>query len=101
MGWLIGIIIIIVLVHFLIIRPLIERNRPQIIEPRRSIYNGDAYGPHPEQTGWNGGGSSGIGRFGTFAGGMATGALLTYLGLAERIRLWLVSDLSASSTSIS
>lgn len=79
LGWLIGIIIIIVLVHFLIIRPLIERNRPQIIEPRRSIYNGDAYGPHPEQTGWNGGGSSGIGRFDTFAGGMATGALLTYL----------------------
>ena len=26
---------------------------------------------------------------------------LVYLGLAERIRLWLVSDLSASSTSIS
>lgn len=87
LGWLIGIIIIIVLVHFLIIRPLIERNRPQIIEPRRSIYNGDAYEPHPEQTGWNEGGNSGIGRFGMFAGGMATGALLTYLLEQGRIGL--------------
>lgn len=73
----VGIIIIILLVHFLIIRPLIQRNRPQVYEPRRAIYNErqDYYGPgYPPNMG-----GIGFGRFGTFAGGLATGALLTYL----------------------
>jgi hypothetical protein len=73
---LIGIIIIIVVVHFLIIRPLTERNRPQIYEPRRNVYEErpDYFENNPNRMG-----SSGMGRFGTFAGGLATGALLTYL----------------------
>ncbi|MBB2482958.1 hypothetical protein H5P36_22615 [Bacillus sp. APMAM] len=73
----IAIIIIILLIHFLIIRPLMQRNRPQVYEPRRTIYNErpDYYGP---ANSWNTGGI-GMGRFGTFAGGLAAGALLTYL----------------------
>lgn len=59
----------------MIIRPLTQRNRPQVFEPRRNNYNGrsDDYGPI------NSWGGSGFGRFGSFAGGLATGALLTYL----------------------
>jgi hypothetical protein len=79
----IGIIIIIVIVHFLIIRPLTQRNRPQIYEPRRNIYDErpDYYGSaNPNgMGGWSGMSGTGIGRFGTFAGGLAAGALLTYL----------------------
>ncbi|MEK5393397.1 hypothetical protein NSQ59_24110 [Margalitia sp. FSL K6-0131] len=73
----IAIIIIILLIHFFIIRPLMLRNRPQVYEPRRTIYNErpDYYGP---TNSWNTGGI-GMGRFGTFAGGLAAGALLTYL----------------------
>ncbi|NHM31953.1 hypothetical protein [Neobacillus terrae] len=77
---LIGFIIIIVLVHFLIIRPLTQRNRSQRYESRRDIYNQrqDYYGPGSRGiNGMSEGG--GMGRFGTFAGGLATGALLTYL----------------------
>ncbi|GER68297.1 hypothetical protein BpJC7_22710 [Weizmannia acidilactici] len=77
MSWLIGIIIIIVLVHFLIIKPLTQRNRPQVYEPGRNMYNGDE--DRPEMGGWSGMEGTGMGRFGTFAGGLATGALLTYL----------------------
>lgn len=80
---LIGIIIIIVLVHFLIIRPLSQRNRSQIVQPRRNYnQNGqwDYYGSGP-----GGMGGMGMGRFGTFAGGLATGALLTYLFEQGRI----------------
>lgn len=71
----IGIIIIILLVYFFIIKPLTQRNQPQVYEPRRTMYNErpDYYGPT------NSWGGTGFGRFGTFAGGMATGALLTYL----------------------
>ncbi|MBE6184131.1 hypothetical protein [Heyndrickxia ginsengihumi] len=79
----IAIIIIIVLVHLLIIRPLMQRNRPQIYEPRRNVYNerSDYYGPtnYNGMGGWSNTGGPGMGRFGTFAGGLAAGALLTYL----------------------
>jgi hypothetical protein len=77
----IGIIIIIVLVHFLIIRPLMRRSRPQVFEPRRDFYNDerDYYGPGGP------GGIGNIGRVGTFAGGLAAGALLTYLFEQGRI----------------
>jgi hypothetical protein len=73
---LISIILIIVLVYFFIIRPLANRNRPQIYDSRRGYYDRpDYYGPN----------SDGFGRFGTFAGGMAAGALLTYLFEQGRI----------------
>ncbi|WP_066368544.1 hypothetical protein [Neobacillus fumarioli] len=74
---LVSIILIIVLIYFLIIRPLTNRNRPQIFDPRRGYYDRgpDYYGPEP----------GGLGRFGTFAGGFAAGALLTYLFEQGRI----------------
>ncbi|NRD79693.1 hypothetical protein HPT25_20230 [Bacillus sp. BRMEA1] len=73
----IAVIIIIVLVYFLIIRPLTNRNRPQIYDSRRGYYERpDYYGP-PNQTEF--------GRLGTFAGGMAAGALLTFLFEQGRI----------------
>jgi hypothetical protein len=71
-----SIVVIILLVHFLIIRPLVNRNR--------SHYN-HGY----DQRGYYGPVSSGggFGKFGTFAGGMAAGALLTYLLDQGRIDL--------------
>jgi hypothetical protein len=76
----IGIIVIIVFVHFLIIRPLTQRNRSQVYDSRRNLYDErpDYYGSNNPNGmgGWNG---TGMGRFGTFAGGVAAGALLTYL----------------------
>lgn len=77
--WFIGIIVILVLIHFLIIRPLTQRNRPQRFDNPRSIYEqprGD-YGSFTN--------NRGFGRFGTFAGGIAAGALLTYLFEQGRI----------------
>lgn len=72
-----SIIIIILLVYFLIIRPLTNRNRPQIMEPPlRNYYGRQDYYPQ---------GHGGFGRFGTFAGGMAAGALLAYLFEQGRI----------------
>ncbi|WP_423802444.1 hypothetical protein [Neobacillus sp. SAB-20_R2A] len=72
-----SIIIIILLVYFLIVRPLTSRNRPQIMEPpHRNYYGRQDYYPS---------GGGGFGRFGTFAGGMAAGALLTYLFEQGRI----------------
>jgi hypothetical protein len=79
----IGIIIIILFVHFLIIRPLTQRNRAQFYEPRRNIYDerSDYYGSNSPNGvgGWSSMSGTGMGRFGTFAGGLAAGALLTYL----------------------
>jgi hypothetical protein len=75
---LISIVIIILLVHFLIIRPLTQRNRPQRIDQSRGYYEQpEYYGPSA--------GTGGLGRFGTFAGGIAAGALLTYLFEQGRI----------------
>ncbi|MCQ6280406.1 hypothetical protein [Bacillus sp. EB600] len=77
--WFIGIVVILVLIHFLIIRPLTQRNRPQRFDSPRGIYEqpiGD-YGSFNN--------NSGFGRFGTFAGGIAAGALLTYLFEQGRI----------------
>lgn len=74
-----GIIVILILVHFLIIRPLTQRNRPQIYDRSRNYYEpsrGD-YGPYNR--------GRGFGGVGTFAGGLAAGALLTYLFEQGRI----------------
>jgi hypothetical protein len=74
----ISIVVIILLVHFLIIRPLMQRNRPQIMERPRGYYEQrEYYGPSTS--------NGGLGKFGTFAGGMAAGALLTYLFEQGRI----------------
>jgi len=69
----IGLIIIIVLAYFLIIRPMTHRHHPPVYGPQRRIYPDpqDYYGPAV--------GRGGFSRFGTFAGGLAAGALLTYL----------------------
>ncbi|MDQ0201405.1 hypothetical protein [Neobacillus ginsengisoli] len=75
---LISIVIIILLVHFLIIRPLTQRNRPQRMDRRRGYYE------QPEYYG-SSGGNGGLGKFGSFAGGIAAGALLTYLFEQGRI----------------
>ncbi|WEG14703.1 hypothetical protein PU629_10290 [Pullulanibacillus sp. KACC 23026] len=77
-----GLIIIIVLIYFLIIRPLTRRDRPTIYEPRRNRYNG--LGDYGRED-WRRSGGTGMGTFGSFAGGMATGALLTYLFEQGRI----------------
>lgn len=66
-----GIVIIIMLVYFFIIRPLTQRNRPQIYDQRRGYYDQGGHYGGPQ--------GGGFGRFGSFAGGMAAGALLTYL----------------------
>lgn len=73
----IGIIIVILLIYFLIIRPLTQRNRPEIYEPPRGDYydRRNDYGQI----------SGGMDGFGKFAGGMAAGALLTYLLEHNRI----------------
>lgn len=82
---LISFIIIILLVYFLIIRPLTQRNnqppyddrrgplddRRGYYDDRRGYYDRPDYYPPPVNTG--------LGRFGSFAGGIAAGALLTYL----------------------
>ncbi|MGG3466938.1 hypothetical protein ABES02_05270 [Neobacillus pocheonensis] len=79
----IGIIIIILLVYFLIIRPLTKRNRPQVYQSRRDYYEPrrDYYDPR----GHYGSGPGGFGGMGSFAGGIAAGALLTYLFNQGRI----------------
>lgn len=64
------------MVHFLIIRPLTQRNRPQIYDQRGNYYDQrNDYGPS----------RGGFGGVGTFAGGLAAGALLTYLFEHNRI----------------
>lgn len=79
----IGIIIIILLIYFLIIRPLTKRNRPQVYQSRSDYYEPrrDYYDPR----GHFGSGPGGFGGMGSFAGGMAAGALLTYLFNQGRI----------------
>jgi hypothetical protein len=69
----IGLVLIIVLAYFLIIRPLTHRHQPPVYGPQRRVYTDpqDYYEPTF--------GRGGFSRFGTFAGGLATGALLTYL----------------------
>ncbi|TDK60830.1 hypothetical protein E2K98_13975 [Bacillus salipaludis] len=79
----IGIVIIIVLIYFLIIRPLTRRNRPQIYEPRRDQYDQRGYNGPRNYYGATPG--RGFGGFGGIAGGMAAGALLTYLFEQGRI----------------
>lgn len=72
----IGFIIVILLIYFLIIRPLTRRNRQQFFDQRGGYYDQrNEYGPL----------SGGIGGVGSFAGGMAAGALLTYLFEHNRI----------------
>lgn len=70
-----GIVIILILVYFLIIRPLTKNRYPQDRYYRPPTYGpqgGSYYGNPPEY--------GGIGRgFGMMAGGFAAGALLTYL----------------------
>ncbi|MGJ7910031.1 hypothetical protein [Neobacillus sp. LXY-1] len=78
--FLIGVIIVIVLVHFLIIKPLQQRNRVDIYEPQRGGFGGTGQGYFG-----SGRGPGGFGGFGSFAGGMAAGALLTYLFEQGRI----------------
>ncbi|WP_026692658.1 hypothetical protein [Peribacillus kribbensis] len=103
----IGIVIIIVLVYFLIIKPMTQRNRNQGYgpggpynqnqgydprynpnqgyDPGRSPYNQNPNQYGPAYPGGMGGYGSGMGRFGTFAGGLAAGALLSYLFEQGRI----------------
>jgi hypothetical protein len=78
--WFIGIVVILILIHFLIIRPLTQRNRPQSYNGPRNFYEPQIEDHRPF---YNGGG--GFGRMGTFAGGLAAGALLTYLFEQGRI----------------
>lgn len=78
--WFIGIVVILVLIHFLIIRPLTQRNRPQSYNRTRNFYE---YQRDDDRPFYNGG--RGFGRMGTFAGGLAAGALLSYLFEQGRI----------------
>jgi hypothetical protein len=77
--WFIGIVVILILIHFLIIRPLTQRNRTQPFYRPRNFYEPPVEDYRPT---YNGGG---FGRMGTFAGGLAAGALLTYLFEQGRI----------------
>jgi hypothetical protein len=77
--WFIGIVVILILIHFLIIRPLMQRNGPQSYNRPRNFYEPPRDDYHPM---YNGGG---LGRMGTFAGGLAAGALLSYLFEQGRI----------------
>jgi hypothetical protein len=77
--WFIGIVVILVLIHFLIIRPLTQRNRPHTYNRTRNFYESPREDDRPY---YNGGG---FGRVGTFAGGLAAGALLSYLFEQGRI----------------
>jgi hypothetical protein len=77
--WFIGIVVILILVHFLIIRPLTQRNRPQTYNRTRNFYEPPREDYRPLYN------SGGFGRMGTFAGGLAAGALLTYLFEQGRI----------------
>lgn len=80
MMWFIGIVVILFLIHFLIIRPLTQRNQPQSYNRPRNFYEPPR---DDDRLYYNGGG--GFGRMGTFAGGLAAGALLTYLFEQGRI----------------
>jgi hypothetical protein len=79
---LISLVILIFLVYFLIIKPLTQRNRTYGPPPRYDRYD-QRYGPG-EYNG-PGTGGRGFGGLGTFAGGLAAGALLTHLFEQGRI----------------
>ncbi|MBO9131136.1 hypothetical protein [Bacillus sp. 165] len=71
-----AIIIVILLVHFLIIRPLTNRNRPYY----NHRYESRGYNKSLPSVG-------GFGKFGAVAGGAMTGVILTYLLDQGRIDL--------------
>ncbi|MFC3885720.1 hypothetical protein ACFOU2_20480 [Bacillus songklensis] len=79
-----GLVILIFLVYFFIIKPLTQRNRtygpPRYDRYDRRYEPGRYDGPIA-----GGRGFGGMGTFGTFAGGLAAGALLTHLFEQGRI----------------